>query len=87
MCEKCVDAVKQYWPSLPENQYGNLLYGATSFPFGDHEQVCKQVKELAEQTGCNLDQAIAIACEEMDREMKAARDTETITPLQEPSPK
>ena len=73
MCEKCAAAVKKYWPDLPDDQYGTLLYGATCFPFGSPEQVEQHLKEMAEKTNCNLDMALAIADIETEKAMQEIR--------------
>ena len=74
MCQKCIDAVKKFWPDLPENQYSDLLWNITCFPFGDHNDVLSQVKEMAEKSGCNLDKAMAIANEQTKRAMSEITD-------------
>ncbi len=66
MCQQCVDAVKKYWPDLPDDRYGDLLMSATSFPFGDADRVEREVREMAEQSGCDLGKAVAIADAELD---------------------
>ena len=69
MCQKCVDAVKKYWPNLPEDKWDSLLWGATCFPAGEPEQVEQQLQELAEQSGCDFDKAMAIANMESEKAM------------------
>lgn len=66
MCQKCTDAIKEYWPNLPEHKWSDLLMNCTCFPFGDHEQVAKHLKEMAEKSGQDLNRACQIACDEMD---------------------
>ncbi len=68
MCQKCVDLVKQYYPELPEDDYGDLLMSATAFPFGGPETVERQLKELREKTDGTLQGAIRFACEELLRQ-------------------
>lgn len=34
MCQRCVDAVKKYFPDCPVKEYGNFLLEATPFPCG-----------------------------------------------------
>ena len=72
MCQTCVDAIKRYWPDLPEAQWGDLLMSATCWPFGDGAQVAAMVKQKAAQSGCDLQRAIGIACDEMDAAMAEA---------------
>ncbi len=69
MCQKCFDAVKKYYPRLPEKHYGDLLMGATAFPFGDAETVERQLKELIEKTDGTLEGAYAFAAAELDKGM------------------
>lgn len=66
MCQKCSDAVKAYWPDLPESEYKTLLMGATCFPFGTPEQTSQQLRDMAHKSGQNLDLALAIASEETE---------------------
>jgi hypothetical protein len=68
MCRTCVEFARRKFPHFSEKEIGTLLWGATSFPFGDADRVCREVKELAEQSNGNLDECLAIA----DREMEAA---------------
>ena len=65
MCQQCVDALKQYWPDLPESQWWTLLFGGTCFPFGSGEQTAAQLRELAEKSGCDMERALAIADSEI----------------------
>ncbi len=69
MCQQCVDAVRKHWPDLPEDQYGELLWGATAFPFACGEETANQVAEMAERSGQDL--GLALADEDTDRAMKA----------------
>jgi hypothetical protein len=68
MCQKCVDAMKKYFPEIHEDQYGDILMNYTSFPFGDAEQIEAQVKHLLavgrEQVSLEIDA-------EMDAAVKA----------------
>jgi hypothetical protein len=74
MCEKCVEAVKRWYPELPENQWSGLLLGATCFPFGGPEQVEEQLKELREKTDGTLRGALKFADDEMCAEMDRYQD-------------
>jgi len=67
MCEKCLLAVKKYYPDLPESDYGELLMSATAFPFGHGETIEKQLKEASEATDGSLNQAIGYAEYKMDK--------------------
>lgn len=72
MCQLCVDAIKQYWPNLPESDYGDLLMGATSYPFSYGEQTALEIKEMAEESGCDLGMAMAISDTKLVAAMKNA---------------
>lgn len=69
MCQKCVDAVKKYYPKLPKKHYGDLLMNATAFPFGQPEYIAKQLKELRRKTDGSLDGAITYAHQQLHKGM------------------
>ena len=73
MCEKCVELVNQYYPDLSEEEQGHLLMSATCFPFGDPEDVERQLKELKEKTDGTLHGAIAFVADEMDAAIAQGR--------------
>lgn len=77
MCEKCVAAIKKYYPHLPEGSYGDFLMSATSFPFGSHEKVEAQLKEIVDNTDGSVAAAHRYVEKRIDEEMaalKAARE-------------
>lgn len=74
MCQKCVDAIKEYWPNLPEERWSDLLFNCTCYPCGDGDDVAKQVKEMAEKSGQDLNKACQIACDEMDEAMEKCNE-------------
>jgi hypothetical protein len=74
MCQKCVDAVKRYYPDLPESDYGTLLLGATAFPFGGPDIIEKQLAEVLAASDGTLDGALAYAEREMDKAMAEGRE-------------
>lgn len=87
MCAKCVEAVRAYFPDCPEETMGDFLISATCFPFGDHEQVARQVKEHHD-AGCKTsDEAMARADREMDRAMRDYHDEEALRRQIEPTTK
>lgn len=61
MCKQCIEAVRKHWPDLPNDQYGDLLWCTTAFPFGGPEIVEPQLEEMARLSGCDLEKAKAIA--------------------------
>ena len=72
MCQKCVDAIKKYWPDLPEEDWRHLLWGATPYPCGSAEDVVQAIRQMAERSGCDVGLACAIADTELERDMEAA---------------
>lgn len=58
MCQKCVDLVEKYYPSLPREQYGELLVGATCYPLGTPEEVEQNLIEALENTDGSLEGAL-----------------------------
>ncbi len=69
------DALKQYWPDLPERKWFGFLLCATSYPFGTHRRVCVELEDLAERTNSNPELAMAIAAEELDAAMANRKET------------
>ncbi|MCK5609331.1 hypothetical protein KAR91_46085 [Candidatus Pacearchaeota archaeon] len=74
MCQICVAAVKEYWPDLPESEYGNLLMSATCFPCGPPETTIVQVREMADKVRVagrpgDVQMALCIADEETEAAM------------------
>lgn len=76
MCQQCVDALKKFWPNLPENRWMDLLMGATSFPAGCGEQVAKDLEEMAIKSGQDIEKAFTIACEELDAAMDDLKNSD-----------
>jgi hypothetical protein len=69
MCQKCVEEVKLYYPHLPEKEYGAFLMGATCFPFGEPEQVARQLATMKRNTDGSVEAAYAYAERVMDMAM------------------
>ena len=69
MCQLCVDAVRRYFPDVPDDDYGDFLMTATAFPCAGGEHVAKQLEEMAEKSGGDWRRAMAIADEEMEAAM------------------
>ena len=61
MCQQCVDAVREIWPNLPEENMHDLLICATAYPFADAETIKEQLKQAYAASGGNLRAAIAWA--------------------------
>ena len=76
MCQQCVDGVRQYWPTLPEEDFDTLLWQCTCYPAGGPEDVVPQLREMAEKSGCDFGKAMAIADAEIEAALKELRDRE-----------
>jgi hypothetical protein len=50
MCLQCVEAVKEVFPDVPDEEYGDFLMGTTCFPFGDAEVVRMQLLKHKSRT-------------------------------------
>ena len=70
MCQTCVDAVRKYYPDLPEENYCDLLMGATCFPFGTPSKIAGQLARLRKKTDGSLQAALAFADAETEASMK-----------------
>lgn len=46
MCDVCVDAAQMCFPGISDKDLNTLLWGATSFPFGDPKHVAGSLCEL-----------------------------------------
>lgn len=66
MCKSCVDAVRHFWPEMPDDEIGNWLYGATGFPFWTPEQLWRECATLKRKIGANYAAAYGIADHELD---------------------
>jgi len=49
MCQQCVDVVNRHFPDLAWDDKVDILWEFTSFPFGDVEEVERQLIELKEK--------------------------------------
>ena len=68
MCQKCVDLCKELMPGISDKDMGRFLWDATAFPFADWDYQEKQIRSMVERSGGDVDKAIALACEDMDKE-------------------
>lgn len=59
MCDECFKVVDQYYPGLHRPEKIELLWGATSFPFGNPEKVASDLAECKANTDGTIGQAIA----------------------------
>jgi hypothetical protein len=69
MCKVCVDAVREFFPDCPDDQFGNFLMSATAYPAAEGAHVRKQLEELKAK-GCQTwHDAMAMADAEMHEAM------------------
>lgn len=45
MCQKCQDAIDEYFPDASKQDVHDILWNKTSFPFGKPDQIRRQLKE------------------------------------------
>lgn len=84
MCQKCVDAVKLYYPKLPEKKYGDFLFGTTCFPFGEPERVAEQLATMKRDTDGSVEAAYVYAERTTDMAMAGFELTEiAMTPSEQ----
>jgi hypothetical protein len=69
MCQKCLDAVRKYWPGLSSEDMNTLLWEGTAFPFGSGDVIAGQLKKLAERSGRDLEKALTLAWNDMSAAM------------------
>jgi hypothetical protein len=67
MCKKCADALKHYFPDLPEEEAINVLWCLTAFPFGTAETIRKQLKHVKR---IGIDRAYQEINDKTDRVMR-----------------
>ena len=71
MCEKCNELITKYYPDLEWEEQYDILICATCFPFGQPEDIERQLKELVEKTDGTVDGAMAFADAEMELAMES----------------
>ena len=70
MCQKCVDAMEQWFPDLPREYYHDFLMATTAFPFTSGEDTKRQVAEMARRSGGDHNKAMSLACQDMEDDMR-----------------
>lgn len=65
MCQGCQDAVDRWFPTLSKKEVNDLLWGATAFPMCDPEYLERQLRDIYQAVGTNVNQAIARADQQM----------------------
>jgi hypothetical protein len=68
----CHAAGMMMFPQLSLADVHELLFGATCWPFGDCQDVIKQLREMADNTGGSLMECLARADEQMQKAMKSS---------------
>ena len=61
MCKQCYKLAKKYYPELRDSDLGELLWGATAFPFGGPDIVGRQLAESRRNTDGTLRAALIYA--------------------------
>ncbi len=78
MCVKCLEAVKRHFPDCPDGSIHELLMGGTCFPFGEPEQVEKQLIE-AKEAGCTRwEMVLDYADEQTTKAMRDFHEWESV---------
>ena len=71
MCQKCKDLIDSYYPSLTDDEKGELMMGATAYPLASPEYFESQLKELKENTDGTLSGALVYANEQLYKEWQS----------------
>lgn len=79
MCKRCIAGLNKFWSHLNEKERSDLLMNATSFPMNDGEGTYQELKEMAERSGGDLDLAIAMANDDLDKAMQHAYEQDQKT--------
>lgn len=69
MCQGCNDLMLKYYPHLSDADKGHLLMNCTCFPFGGPDLIEKQLIELKANTDGSLNEAMAYAESQMDKQL------------------
>lgn len=69
MCQKCVDAVQEYYPDCPQQMMGDFLFAATCFPFGTPEKVREQLANMRARGQDTWRKALAYTDEQVTQAM------------------
>jgi hypothetical protein len=78
VCAKCVEALAETFPEVPDDEAGSFLMSCTAFPCGDGETVLRQLRELLTKTS-DYRACYRIVEDEMEAQM--ARYALTAEPL------
>ena len=61
MCQTCEEALKKYFPDIPEEHRHDFLMECTAYGFGDVETIEKQLKVLYKKSGGDYKKCFEIA--------------------------
>jgi len=70
------DLVRQYWPSVTDEEADSILWNCTCFPFGSLERVREQLAELARRSGGDVGKAQALAFRDLEEALEKVKDGE-----------
>ena len=65
-----IEMVKKHWPGISTSDAECLLWETTCFGFGSAREVEDQIREAYDETGGNVEQALANAYAEIDKAME-----------------
>lgn len=71
MCKQCVDACREVFPEVPDDEVSDFLWETTCFPAGDHKMVRKQLVQNRQRMKTDdYRECYAIAEKDVDDAMK-----------------
>ncbi len=75
MCQRCLDALREFFPAVPAAEAGNFLFSCTCYPCGEPADVRGQLAKLREQTA-DYQECYAIADYETMEAMERMKEAE-----------
>jgi len=76
MCQKCVDACREVFPEVPDDEMFGFLFGTTVFPFAHGDTVREMLlSNRSKMVGDDWHECFAIADDEDRRAIDALRST------------
>lgn len=72
--QQCFDIAQDLYPAAAENDIVDLLWSATCFPFGEPEQVRKNLEDALANTDGTPLSAMAYAEQQINEAMKALKN-------------
>lgn len=77
------EKVRKAWPGASDDELEDLLWSATSFPFGTEAQIMAQLNLSYTTTNGNIGQAIDDAHHEIETAMQEYRELYPVNPNQQ----